>query len=521
MIKAVASVKWFLLEEIPCSHWLLTVPPISRWADLRKYGVEEIAGYSLIESEEGTEKLYFVRERMDASGKWILTKLLADPSWGEKLNADLIRAGQAFFDFSESIRRKDYSAASNAELAADWEKHMLLHGESHSMGMVWNTLEFDRPLFSNYLTGYLAGLANGDKARAAESFSILTTHLRESFAQKEEKSMLAFAAGVQAEDRAMNLFLSLPPLQAANSLSTASPSLASQFEAHVREFCWLPYMYQGPAWGSDYFAEVLGGLVKQKEEGCKALLEKNLQAQSELALRQEKLAGSLGVDAKHARLFAIARDMVFTKGFRKDCAYHGFYCIEPLLKEAAKRLGVSLNQLRRFSPGELHDAIRTNSADANMLEERFKYSVYYADAVAGKIEKMHGGKARAFMARLDFEQVRSSESGELKGDCACPGSAAGIVKVIERADQMGKMNQGDVLVAHSTNPDIVPAMKKAAAIVTDVGGITSHAAIISRELGVPCVVGTKMATKVLKDGDFVSVDATLGTIAKRKNALTQ
>ncbi len=64
-------------------------------------------------------------------------------------------------------------------------------------------------------------------------------------------------------------------------------------------------------------------------------------------------------------------------------------------------------------------------------------------------------------------------------------------------------------------------MKKAAAIVTDVGGITSHAAIISRELGVPCVVGTKMATKVLKDGDFVSVDATLGTIAKRKNALTQ
>jgi pyruvate,water dikinase len=77
---------------------------------------------------------------------------------------------------------------------------------------------------------------------------------------------------------------------------------------------------------------------------------------------------------------------------------------------------------------------------------------------------------------------------------------------------MSKMKQGDILVSIATNPDIVPAMKKAGAIVTEQGGITSHAAIVSRELGTPCVIGTKIATKVFKDGDIVEVDANKGTV---------
>ena len=77
---------------------------------------------------------------------------------------------------------------------------------------------------------------------------------------------------------------------------------------------------------------------------------------------------------------------------------------------------------------------------------------------------------------------------------------------------MNKMNKGDILVSIATDPDIVPAMKKAAAIVTEQGGVTSHAAIVSRELRIPCVIGTKIATKVLKDNDLVEVDATKGII---------
>ncbi len=81
---------------------------------------------------------------------------------------------------------------------------------------------------------------------------------------------------------------------------------------------------------------------------------------------------------------------------------------------------------------------------------------------------------------------------------------------------MSKMDEGDLLVSHMTDPEIVPAMKKAAAIVTDMGGITCHAAIVSRELGIPCVIGTKIATKVLRDGDLAEVDANKGIIRKLK-----
>jgi len=76
------------------------------------------------------------------------------------------------------------------------------------------------------------------------------------------------------------------------------------------------------------------------------------------------------------------------------------------------------------------------------------------------------------------------------------------------------MRPGDILVSHMTDPEIVVAMKKAGAIITDMGGITCHAAIVSRELGIPCVIGTKIATKVFKDGDEVEVDATKGVVRK-------
>ncbi|MCH7492711.1 phosphoenolpyruvate synthase, partial [Patescibacteria group bacterium] len=96
----------------------------------------------------------------------------------------------------------------------------------------------------------------------------------------------------------------------------------------------------------------------------------------------------------------------------------------------------------------------------------------------------------------------------------CVGKASGTVKLIIRPTDMLKMKKGDILVSIATDPDIVPAMKKAAAIVTEQGGVTSHAAIVARELNIPCVIGTKIATKVLKDGDRVEVDATKGIVKK-------
>jgi len=101
-----------------------------------------------------------------------------------------------------------------------------------------------------------------------------------------------------------------------------------------------------------------------------------------------------------------------------------------------------------------------------------------------------------------------------KGKPAYKGKVQGKVKIVMGFQEGKKFKKNDILIASMTMPDIMPAIKKAKAIVTDEGGFLCHAAIVSRELKIPCIVGTKIATKVLKDGDLVEVDANKGVVKK-------
>ncbi|OIO27159.1 pyruvate, water dikinase, partial [Candidatus Micrarchaeota archaeon CG1_02_60_51] len=137
---------------------------------------------------------------------------------------------------------------------------------------------------------------------------------------------------------------------------------------------------------------------------------------------------------------------------------------------------------------------------------------------ANEAEQSRRVEARAMQAQAEQppETAASGSEGKvlLKGAPASPGKASGPVRVVTDAKDGYKVKKGDVLVARMTSPDFVPAMKRAAAIVTDEGGMTCHAAIVSRELGVPCIVGTETATRVLKDGMVVTVDAVAGIVTE-------
>jgi pyruvate,water dikinase len=138
------------------------------------------------------------------------------------------------------------------------------------------------------------------------------------------------------------------------------------------------------------------------------------------------------------------------------------------------------------------------------------------------------GEADAGETRVDADM-----SGEVGGDDAAaagkttdggkgdvivsglgssPGIASGAARIVKKLDQLDKVGEGDIIVTEMTTPDMVPAMKRAAGIVTDEGGMTSHAAIVSRELGVPAVVGAGDATTALQDGQLITIDGDKGTI---------
>lgn len=114
------------------------------------------------------------------------------------------------------------------------------------------------------------------------------------------------------------------------------------------------------------------------------------------------------------------------------------------------------------------------------------------------------------------DQIKNNQ--EVRGITANKGKVRGRVKLLAYGKnmilQINEMKKGDILVTGNTRPDMMLAIEKAIAIVTDEGGICSHAAIVSRELNIPCIIGTKDATRIFKDGDIIEVDADNGIVRK-------
>ncbi len=117
-----------------------------------------------------------------------------------------------------------------------------------------------------------------------------------------------------------------------------------------------------------------------------------------------------------------------------------------------------------------------------------------------------------------FELFEEKIGEEVRGYPASRGTIRGIAKIVVDERDFAKMRPGDILIAPMTRPEFLPVMRQAAAFVTDEGGITCHAAIISREMGKPCVIGTKQATRTFHDGDFIEVDAEQGVVKILKRA---
>ena len=128
------------------------------------------------------------------------------------------------------------------------------------------------------------------------------------------------------------------------------------------------------------------------------------------------------------------------------------------------------------------------------------------------ITTLHDDAAQVGGAAAQAGAGEQTQTVLLRGLGGAPGSASGAARVLASLEDASNLGDGDVLVTHMTSPDWLPLMRRAAAIVTDSGGMTCHAAIVSRELGIPCVVGTGEATRKLRDGEIVTVDATRGVV---------
>lgn len=189
-----------------------------------------------------------------------------------------------------------------------------------------------------------------------------------------------------------------------------------------------------------------------------------------------------------------------------------------LYRELKKRTKLKWKQLDRMFMEEFLKALDGQKINLTEINQRVGPYVGYKEN--GEVKFIFGDDAQSLIDEIHQKTEGYHEKPkELNGKTACLGYAKGIANVFlgfgsssEFSKKIKTMKKGQILVAESTGPEFMPAIYKALAIVTNEGGITSHAAIVSRELKIPCIVGTKFATQVIKTGDLIEVNADKGIV---------
>jgi len=195
-------------------------------------------------------------------------------------------------------------------------------------------------------------------------------------------------------------------------------------------------------------------------------------------------------------------------------------------KIAIVRTGSGQNEIVRLSDEKSRSQVLSSGEILEIANQAIKLEDHYNNPQDIEFA-VEGGEVYILQSRPITTLGNKSESKELQGNVilegqsASPGIGVGTVKIIKSMDDLHKIKKGDVLVTEMTNPDMVVAMQKSAAIVTDEGGMTSHAAIVSREMGIPAIVGTETATRDLKDGMRITVDGANGKVYEGEVAESQ
>lgn len=480
--------KWVIIEKEDYANYLFVVPAWEGFtAKNPEFGFINCRWLSA-EYIDKACNLFLPQDAYQEISKNFLESIFSKPKIWDRLHKENVYYAKELIVLANKIKRLNPGRLSNREMVNFIELFKIAQQENHDRRGPMFMVEARDNFFSNYLIEYLKERCQdlNSNISAQESFQVLSTP-RQKSALKRQKEGLIKVALVKDKIKQSRLL-----------------------RAHAKKYEWLEYGLQGKILSLDYFKEELAQI---RRRGTVKLFGEIRKEQKNLVKRQKDIENKLKIHRQHRYLFKIVRDSIYSKAVSKDAQFYSYYASENFFKEVGRRGGLSLEQVRFLTLEETEEAVLGRQDFSKLANARMKYSLHFSDR--GKTLFFDGDAAKKIRKKIKFvidKKMVPGSAEELKGNSAFQGKAIGKVKIINTPQEMIKMHQGNILVSHMTNPDIVPVMKMAAAIVTDLGGITCHAAIVSRELRIPCVIGTKFATKVLKDGDKVEVDADKGIV---------
>ena len=396
-------------------------------------------------------RIYTLEKKYQEIVDYVFKKISKDRNHVYKIRKIFDKKADEFLSFIEDIKRINLKKLSNKNLIEIKDKYARFYHQ---------TAPYGEPL-PYFLK---------EKKISDKEFQILLTPLYQSFLNREAYDLLKIKKEGVKE--------------------------------HAEKYKWLLFDYASLVVSERFFLKRLKEFLKKPPQKIDY---------DALKRKKEEIIRKYKIKNPYKYYLFILEDLFYLMDKKKEVLTKCHFYITPLYKEAGSRLGMGLNDIRFFVWEEIKNALldkkKINSKTAG--ERRKSSAVKY---VNGNPVWLNPKQTRIFLSEIEKDEKSLLESPEVKGISASFGIIEGRICYLKSAKENGRMKKGQVLLVSNTTPDFMPAIQKAKAIVTNEGGITCHAAVISRELGIPCIVGTKIATKVLKDGDWVEVDANKGII---------
>ncbi|HLD31446.1 MAG TPA: PEP-utilizing enzyme [Patescibacteria group bacterium] len=285
------------------------------------------------------------------------------------------------------------------------------------------------------------------------------------------------------------------------------------------QYGWMPVLAYGLPWDEKKYVQELEGPCNRD---IASLTKELTLLQDYTTVRNrdlEVIVGKYGISSNDLQIFIDFGLAIDTRNEAEYVAsFVGFYLL-PLYDEMIKRLQLSITDLRTLCADEIVACLRGEANPQEILARKGRICAWL---LYGKTKQRinftpeQGEEVFAFAEGQQSVRLDNpvDPSVARRGITASRGKAQGRVKLVPSPDENYKVEEGDILFAYSTMVDNLPAMKKAAAFVTESGGLTCHAAVVAREFGVPCIVGLKNAMSLFKEGDMVEVDADNGMVRK-------
>lgn len=498
---------WTITNERHNASPLLGFLPLfaSMTIDIGAYLGEEFEMEALVEFSNRHVRMAARESQWEEAGLLTVERLMSS-DFVDWITAGLVQETLNLNGLGDDLCGTDYARLSNQELAGLFEKAIGTLRKFIVFNNFINASDFHHEILTKRILGSLRiSLGQDASVTASEAYSILTTPQKTVWIQEEEVDLLNILAVVQADAHLSALVRSR---DSAAFFWNIDDAVRLAFQEHERKYFWIRYEQEGDALTVEHFFEII---VRMMDEGIDAR-----EALSNVQLRRNRArqrfdetqaAISLNNDAGH--LLDVSRKFVYWKLHLREVKVRFYCCMDGLMDEIAGRLGLDRYQVRHLMVEELAGALRGEvEVDGESMNRRIEYCVFHFSA--GQTVVYEGQRARDLFSVVSDTDVSATKV--VTGVCAFPGVIEGRVTQVLDVENGDRFPRGDVLVAYMTDVGVVPAMKRARAIVTDVGGVTCHASIIAREFNIPCVIGTKIATKVLLDGYRVEVDATKGIV---------